>query len=735
MKNVTVLLTLTAAAALAQVAPPIPDLPPNRTPAGRGTASQADPKKPAPTATAAGRGAAAARPALGLSYKDLKYPPLRPIQIPDVSTFTLPNGLKLYLLEDHELPVVNGTARVRTGNLFDPAEKVGLASLTGIVMRTGGTKTKTGDQLDVELENVAASVESSIGETSGSVSFTALKENTDQVMGSFHDLLTAPEFRQDKIDLAKSQLHSGISRRNDNAAGIAGREFSDILYGKDTPYGWSEEYATLDRISRADLQSFYQRYFFPGNIMLAVWGDFKTDEMKAKIEKLFADWTTQQPPVPEFPKVTAKAAPGVYLAVKKDVTQTFLSMGEMAGDLRDKDYPALEIMSDILGGGFQSRLMQLIRTKMGDAYSVSASWGANYDHPGLFEISVGTKSLSTVETIRAVQQEVARIRAEQVTDAELNSAKETALNSLVFAYDTKTKTLGRLLTYEYYGYPKDFIQQYQKALDSVTRADVLRVAKQHLDPARFVTVAVGNPDMFDKPLDSLGGPVTNIDLTIPEPKTEPGKPAHPLLAAAQKAAGGVDKLAGIKDYLQTVNFQLDPRAGGILVKETDRFVAPSHFRQDSQVPAGRISAYTDGKTGWIATPQGAGALEGSQLKQVRGDLFRIYFRLLLSDRIPGRTVSSVDPLTLEISDADGQVARVMFNAESGLPQRVSYETVAVSGPSVSVEDVYGDFRDYAGMKIPFQVTILQGGQKFAEVNLTEVKINSGLKLEDLVKRP
>jgi len=141
----------------------------------------------------------------------------------------------------------------------------------------------------------------------------------------------------------------------------------------------------------------------------------------------------------------------------------------------------------------------------------------------LFEISGGTKSLSTVETIKAIQEEVDRHTTSDVTEEELKTAKDTALNSLVFAYDTRAKTLGRLLTYQYYGYPTDFIQQYQKALEAVTRADVLRVAKEHLNPAAFTIVAVGNPDDFGRPLDTLGNPVTTIDLTIPLEAPEPAK--------------------------------------------------------------------------------------------------------------------------------------------------------------------------------------------------------------------
>src|SRR5258708_5778431 len=155
-------------------------------------------------------------------------------------------------------------------------------------------------------------------------------------------------------------------------------------------------------------------------------------------------------------------------------------------------------MADILGGGFQSRLFQRVRTQLGYAYEVGASWGANYDHQGLFTIAGSTKSASTADTLKAIDQEVGKIRSAPVTDEELNTAKQTVLNSFVFDFDTPAKTLNRMLTYGYFGYPDDFIFQYQKAVAAVTRDDVLRVAKQYLDPARFVIVATGNPKEFGK---------------------------------------------------------------------------------------------------------------------------------------------------------------------------------------------------------------------------------------------
>ncbi len=469
------------------------------------------------------------------SYQALKYPPLPQVKIPQPAEFTLSNGMHVLLLEDHELPLIRGLAMVHTGNLFDPPDKRGLSQVMADVLRSGGTQSKTGDQLDEALEDIAGSVESGMDETSASISFSGLKETADQVLAVFKDVLTNPEFRQDKLDLTLTQYRSSIARRNDDASGIPGRELTRILYGKDTPYGWQPEYADLARITRQDLVSFYRRYYFPKNVMLAVYGDFSAAEMKDKLEKLFADWKVEQPPVPPFPPLTAKPAPGIYFAPKEDVTQTFFAIGELGGTLRDPDFPALEVAANILGDGFSSRLVSRIRTQLGYAYSIGASWSANYNHPGTFAIGGSTKSMTTVATIQAIREEVDKLRATEVTEKELDDAKDAVLNSFVFNFDSPAKTLSRVLRYEYFGYPKDFLFQYQKAIKAVTRADVLRVAKEHIHPDELAIVAVGNPKEFGMPLTTLGK-VTPLDLTIPEPPQE-----HAKADAASLARGELSK--------------------------------------------------------------------------------------------------------------------------------------------------------------------------------------------------
>ena len=676
------------------------------------------------------------------SYKDLKFPPLPPLQIPQPTEVTLSNGMKVLLLEDHELPLVSGAALIRTGNLFDPPTKRGLAELTGEVLRSGGTKARTGDQLDQDLEDVAASVESQIGESSGTLSFSCLKENTNQVLGIFRDVLTSPEFRDDKVELVKTQVRSEISRRNDDAGGIADREFSDILYGRDTPYGWRIEYADIDNIHREDLLDFYRRYYFPSNILLEIYGDFSTGAMKAELEQLFGSWKYTQPAVPTFPKVEAKPEPGVFLATKDDVTQTFFHVGHLGGELRNKDYPALEVAAEILGGSFWSRLFRSVRTEHGWAYNISANWAANYSHPGTFDISGSTQSAHTVDTLKAIGDEIQKIRTSEVTDEELQTAKDTVLNGFVFFFDRPSKTLNRLLQYEYFGYPKDFIFQYQKAIAAVTKADVLRVAKQYFQPKDLTYVAVGNPKDFGTPLTALSMKVEPIDLSIPEPKQDAAQAdtaslarGKQLLQRLQQALGGADKLAVVKDLQYHAEVEIQTPGAAMKVKQTNSFLAPSTMRQDIELPFAKQSVYSNGASGWLASMQGARDLSGPILKQVQGEIFRQLVALALSDRDAARTVNAVAAGKLDISTRDGENVELTLDEKTGLPTTLAYKQSPAEGGK-SVEQQFSDWREASGgVRLPFQWTVLQDGQKFATVTVEDYKVNSGLTEEVLSKKP
>ena len=196
-------------------------------------------------------------------HEKLTFPDLRELTVPEVQQADLANGMKLYYLQDSDLPLVNARMIIRTGGFLDPADKVGLAGITGSVMRTGGTDTHPGDELDELLEGIAASVEIGIGDESGYAGLNCLTENFEQVLGIYADVIRNPAFPQDKIDLTMIEARSGISRRNDDPNGILGREFSRAIYGPDSVYARNMEYEHLANITRDDLAVFHATWFHP----------------------------------------------------------------------------------------------------------------------------------------------------------------------------------------------------------------------------------------------------------------------------------------------------------------------------------------------------------------------------------------------------------------------------------------------------------------------------------------
>ena len=523
---------------------------------------------------------------------------------------------------------------------------------------------------------------------------------------------------------------------------MATREFANIVYGLHTPYGWTMEYADVDNIHRDDLVNFYRRYYFPANVMLAVYGDFNTAEMKDKLAALFAGWTVEQPPVPKFPAVEKTPVPGVFVGTKTDVTQTFFEVGHLGGIASDKDFPALEVAGDILGGGFSSRLFRRVREQLGYAYEIYAGWQAQFDHPGLFEVGGSTQSKYTVQTIEAVRQEIEKMRTAEVTPKELQIAKDTVLNSFVFNFDRPSKTLNRVMLYKYFGYPDDFIFQYQKAVQAVTAADVLRVCREYFKPSQLTIVAIGNPANFGQPLTLLGMTVKPIDLTIPEPEKAPAaavtaetrEQGRALLDEMQKALGGTDKLVAIRDTSTRSVANVEEGGQQLKVQALEQFVAPSTLREEQTLPFGKIILFYNGQTGWISSPRGVQEAPPPMLKEMRGDLFREQFTLALSDRDPNRSVALAAPDTVAISSKSGESAELRVDPTTHLPAALLYEDTSEGAPVQAEEDL-SDWREVSGVKVPFHVVVKHDGKPFADVTVEEAKINSGLTADALGQKP
>jgi zinc protease len=443
----------------------------------------------------------------------------------------LPNGMVIFLQEDHELPTIDGTARIRGGERSVPAGKTGLIDIYSEVWRTGGTKTQTGDQLDDYLEQRAAKVETGGGIESTSISWACLKEDFDDVFRVFEDVLKHPEFRAEKIGIAQKGVYDGISRRNDDPSQIAGREAAKLVYGANSPYARVAEYRTAAAVTRQDLVEWHGRYVHPNNIVLGVVGDFDSSKMEARLREAFASWPAAptsaavsdgEPPKPD------PAKPGYYLVEKTDVNQSNIQMVAVGITRRNPDYFATSVFNEAFGGGFSSRLFNDIRTTKGLAYGVGGGIGAGFDHAGMLRLLVSTKSQTTIESIQAIDEEIADLSKRPISEEEIKRAKDAILNSFVFRFDSPGKVLQEKMLYEFYGYPLDFLENFQKEIEKVTKEDVARVAAKYLHRDQMAVLVVGNTGEFDKPLSALGT-VNKLDITIPPapPGLMPDQGEHP----------------------------------------------------------------------------------------------------------------------------------------------------------------------------------------------------------------
>jgi predicted Zn-dependent peptidase len=466
-----------------------------------------------------------------LKYAPLSYTPPKREQYRHV----LSNGAVAYLVEDHDLPLINVSTIVRTGSYLDPAGKEGLAALTGSQMRTGGTTSKTAEEFDEAADFLAASLSSSIGSTQGNANLNLLSKDVDQGLTLYFDMLKNPRFQEDRIKLAKSQILQGMERRNDRTDAIEGREWGRLMYGAEHFSTKETTKASIESITREDMLAFHQRYYQPAGFIFAVSGDFNTKEMIAKLEAAMKGWPSNKQAVPDVPKPTHMPVAGVYTVHKPDVNQGRVSIGH-TGVLRDNpDSYALSIMNDILGGGgFTSRITSRVRSDEGLAYSAGSNFGMGVYYPGVFRAAFQSKNPTTSQAIDIIMEEINRLRTSKISAEELETAKNSAIEVFPRIFATAAQIAGTFAQDEYTKRPADYWQTYRDRIRAVTADEVQRIAQKYLQPDKLVILVVGNIDEItkgnpDRPQHSLlkiarDGQIRRIPLPDPLTMVYPATP-------------------------------------------------------------------------------------------------------------------------------------------------------------------------------------------------------------------
>ena len=441
--------------------------------------------------------------------RSMSFPPLT-FAIPKAERVLLNNGTPAYLLQDRELPIVTVTALIRTGSVYDPAAKSGLAQLAGSQLRGGGTTALQPRQLDEELEFMASSVESAFASDSGTVTMTSLTKNLPRTLTLFGDVLFRPRFDTQRFEIARRQALEAIRRQNDDPKEVANRELTRSLY-TGHPLGQIPTAGTLQAITRADLQTFHRRFVRPDNLIITVSGDFDRSQIIEQLNRTVGSVRASGPlSLPTIPAVPNNDRPAVLYAAKQ-LNQSVIRLGHLGITKDDPDLYAVRVLDFILGGSFTSRLMMEIRTNRGLAYNVGSRFDVGRRFTGSFIAETETRADATLKVIDLMTGIISGIRTELVSEQELKLAKESIINSFLFGFTSPASIVLQQARLEFYGYQPDYLDRYRERIAAVTREDLLKAARAHLRPETFKLVVVGDATSFDRPLSSIG-PVQELAL-------------------------------------------------------------------------------------------------------------------------------------------------------------------------------------------------------------------------------
>lgn len=435
-----------------------------------------------------------------LTYEPIEFTP------PEPTRTELSNGMVVYLLEDRTLPLVQGVAYIDAPGVLDPADQVGLASLTATLLREGGAGDKTPDDLDEALETLAASVEATSNDFYASVSFNALSDNVDEVMGLWADVLLEPGFDEGRLEVAKGRSLEEVRRVKDDPTQLAVREFF-FRVAEGHPSGAYPTEESLASISREDVMNFYESYYAPNVTAIAVTGDFATEEMLEKLEEVLGAWEPKNISYPDLPTFDPNPEPKIYY-LPKEVAQSTILVGHPSVLAYSPEYNDLDVASQILGSGFSSRLFREIRTRRGLAYATGSQLAQGFSYPGTFFVFAITNGEDTGQVIELLLSEIQTLQEGGVSEAELAQRRETILNRSLFRFTSPAAITERTARVGLLGLEPGYYEAYLENVQSVTPEEVQAIAQQEIRPDEVIVMVVGDAELFDRPLEDFGEVVT-----------------------------------------------------------------------------------------------------------------------------------------------------------------------------------------------------------------------------------
>ncbi len=654
-------------------------------------------------------------------HENLSFPELKDFEVPEPEQFTY-NGITFFLLQDDELPLINMRVMVNGGSWMDPADKAGLASITGTVMRSGGSEQYPEEELNELLENRAASMETRFGLSTGSATMNVLKDDFDQLLPVFIDLIQNPVFPEERLNLAKTQQRTAISRRNEEASQIASREFRKLIYGEESAYARTTEYATLENITRDDLIAFHRDIYQSNNMLVGLVGDFDPSEIRSRLENAFGVIEQGEPAPTDLPDVDYEFEEGLYFAHKGDMNQSQIRMGHIGGYRDNPDYAALQVMNQILSGGFSGRLMQEVRTELGLAYGVYGSYTSNVRYPGVFFAGLSTSAETTHEALEATMYQIRRLQDERVSEQELAETKERIFNRIIFRYDSYSSILNEWMNNYNLGLPEDAFEQYIEEVREVTVEDIYRVANEYLHPDQMDILIVGNRDLIEDQLAQMG-PYHEVDITIPRAEAERAAVEGDAEAGRAWMQRMADALIEDGTEFETIILEgtqmVQTPQGEMSLGVTSEITLPDAIVLEISTPMGSQILDISGSSGVMRMGGQEQPLPDNAVESIQTELKRNPLNLALNaDRIEA-IMTGTDGDIIELYLGDDYDLNLKLDSETGLPVEMHYTQFdPEQGRDIEVRLELSDWNANDGIQVAYDQKQFSGGELSSHTEYT-----------------
>lgn len=651
--------------------------------------------------------------------------PAPEVKLGEYQSFTLKNGLQVFVVENHKLPRVQFSMELKNNPILE-GEKAGYVSMAGDLMRAG-TTTRSKAQLDEEVDFIGASLNTH----ARGIFAASLSSHTDKLLDLMTDVLYHPAFPEEELEKQKTQLLSTLAANKEDPGSIATNVRDVLFFGEKHPYGEIVTEETVKAITLSDCKQYYQTYFKPGNAYLAMVGDITLKQAKKLAKKYFAKWAEGTVPNPTYTIPTAPAHTRVALVDRPSAVQSVVRLGyPLPLKPGAPEVINADVMNQILGVGFSSRLMQNLREDKAFTYGARSSLSAD-PLVAAFSAVASVRNEVTDSAVHEFLYEMERIRKAPVTDEELMAAKASISGAFGRSLEKPQTVASFAINTAKYNLPEDYYAQYLKKIAAVSKSDVTAAANQFILPDHTYIIVVGKGADIAEKLEKFGE-VSHYDIY--------GKPYTPTTAAELPAGITAEKV--MADYLKAIGgaekakevtsmkIVYKTEAMGMQLTRTDLKKGPAKSVVEVESNGQLFSKIVcDGKNASVEMMGRSLPVEEAmqEVQMFEGVLFRELAYEDLGATVALKGISPVngqDAYVLEYTLTKGEQFLEFYDCKTGLKVQTS-QTVKTPQGEMSITRIYSDYKTVEGIKIPFTIT-QNGGPMNMTFEATEATINPPL---------